>query len=150
MTGKTTGGTVSGGCYCGQIRFEVTMPSRFCSHCHCDNCRRAHGAAFVTWAGFPREQFRITSGQESLVRYRTDTDAIRSFCPTCGTTLLYESPRWPGEVHVVLSNIDAAIDKRPTGHVYVDSKAAWFDITDDLPQYGGTSGMAPKKPEKSG
>jgi hypothetical protein len=146
MGAEKTGGTVPGGCYCGRVRFEVTLPSRFCSHCHCDNCRRAHGAAFVTWAGIRREQFRIAAGEESLVRYRTETGATRSFCRHCGSTLLYEGPRWPGEIHVALSNIDAPIDRLPAEHVYVDHKAAWFEISDSLPQFGGTSGTGPREP----
>ena len=64
--------TASGGCYCGAVRFRVTLPSRFCAHCHCDNCRRAHGSAFVTWAGFVHERFEITSGADALRRFETD------------------------------------------------------------------------------
>jgi hypothetical protein len=92
---------VEGACLCGAVRYELTMPSRFCAHCHCQNCRRAQGAAFVTYAGFKREQVEITGAQD-LQRYETDTGATRSVCRHCGSTLFYEGPRWPGEVHVVL------------------------------------------------
>ena len=77
---------VTGGCLCGAVTFEADLPSRFCAHCHCDNCRRAHGAAFVTWVGFPGVQFRFTKGEANLTRSKTATDATRSFCTTCGTT----------------------------------------------------------------
>lgn len=40
-----------GRCACGRVRFVARFPSRFNAHCHCESCRRAHGAAFVTWAG---------------------------------------------------------------------------------------------------
>ncbi len=138
MSGRTRGG-----CACGAVRFELTLPSKFCAHCHCSNCRRAHGAAFVTYAGFPRDQVEI-SGSEHLTRYLTDTGATRSFCSRCGSTLLYESPRWEGEIHVVLANIEDQIDRPPGAHVYVDHKAAWWEITDELPQLGGESGTEPK------
>ena len=39
------GDRVGGSCLCGAVRFEVTLPSKFCAHCHCGNCRKAHGAA---------------------------------------------------------------------------------------------------------
>ncbi|ANM32433.1 hypothetical protein ABI59_22355 [Acidobacteria bacterium Mor1] len=118
----------------------MTLPSRFCAHCHCNNCRRAHGAAFVTWIGFQNDQVRISCGTELVQRYRTDTDATRTFCSRCGTTLFYEGPRWKGEIHVVLANVDTPVDRKPAANVYVDHRAPWWEITDDLPRYGGESG----------
>jgi hypothetical protein len=125
-----------GSCLCGAVRFELTLPSRFCAHCHCQNCRRAHGAAFVTWAGFEREQVEV-SGAESLARYKTDTGATRSFCSRCGSTLFYEGPRWPEQVHVALANVADPIGREPAVHVYVDHRADWWEITDSLPRRGG-------------
>lgn len=136
-------GTARGGCQCGAVTFELTLPSRFCAHCHCPNCRTAHGAAFVTYAGFEKKQIRL-SGEERLRRYRTGTGATRSFCEVCGSTLFYEGPRWPGEIHVALANIADEIDRAPGAHVYVDHRASWCGIGDDLPQYGGTSGTESK------
>jgi len=136
--------TIEGGCLCGAVRFAVRGPSRFCAHCHCQNCRRAHGAAFVTWVGYPDAQLTLLYGADELARYRTDTDATRSFCRRCGSTLFYAGPRWPGEVHVALANIDGPIDRAPSAHVYVDHKAAWWRISDDLPQRGGPTGVEPK------
>jgi hypothetical protein len=132
-----------GNCLCKAIRFEVDPPSRFCANCHCRNCRRAHGAAFVTWVGYPVEQFRLTAGEENLERYRTDTDATRSFCRICGTTLFYEGPRWENEIHIARAVINGAIEQGPKAHVYVDQKASWHEITDDLPRFGGETGMEP-------
>ncbi len=132
--------TVTGSCYCGEVRFEATLPSKFCAHCHCNNCRRAHGAAFVTWVGFKDEQVRIVSGEERLGRYRTETDATRSFCTTCGTTLFFSSPRWGGETHVTRASIHDPIDREPSSHVYFDRHVPWITIDDDLKRYGGESG----------
>jgi hypothetical protein len=138
------GQVARGACLCGAVQFEVTMPSKFCAHCHCSNCRRAHGAAFVTWAGFAAGQFEIVAGAEHLTRYRTDTDATRSFCAICGSTLTYEGPRWEGEVHVARANIEGDIDRAPGANVYVDHRASWWEISDGLPRFGGESGVEPK------
>jgi hypothetical protein len=140
--------TVEGSCLCGLVQFDVTTPSKFCCHCHCSNCRRAHGAAFVTWVGFRAGQVRILSGGNILIRYQTDTGATRSFCGCCGTTLFYEGPRWVGDIHVVLGNINGEIDRLPAAHVYVDHKAPWWTIRDSLPQYGGKTGNELKKEEE--
>ena len=129
-----------GGCLCGAVRFEVTPPPRFVAHCHCKTCSRAHGAGVVTWAGFPDERFRVSGGEPALRHYRTETDATRSFCSICGTTMLYRSPRWSGEVHVALACLDDSLDELPSGHAYADRAAAWLPILDDLPRFGGEDG----------
>jgi hypothetical protein len=133
----------TGACLCGAVRFEVRLPSKFCANCHCSTCRRAHGAAFVTWVGFPGDQVSITSG-DTLHRYATETGATRSFCTACGSTLFYEGPRWENEIHVARANIEGDIDRPVSGHAYVDHRASWWSISDDLPQYGGDSGVEPK------
>ncbi len=48
------------------------------------------------------------------------------------------------EVHVALANLEGPIDRAPASHVYVDHKAAWWEIADSLPQHGGDSGTEPK------
>lgn len=123
----------------------MQLPSKFCANCYCDNCRRAHGAAFVTWLGFTDDRVQVIEGEEHLRNYKTDTDATRTFCDRCGSTLFYAGPRWSGELHVALSNVEDPVDRKPAAHVYVDHGAAWHVITDDLPQFGGATGMEKKK-----
>ncbi len=135
--------TVGGGCACGAVRFEARLPPRFVAHCHCASCRRAHGAAFVTYAGFPTDAFAWTAGAERLVDWHTDTGATRSFCGTCGSTLVYRSPRWAGEVHLAVAHVDGDLGRAPGAHVYADRAPAWCPITDELPRYGGPSGTEP-------
>ena len=135
--------TVQGSCLCGRVRFEAELPTRFVAHCHCVNCRRAHGAGLVTFAGFPEGQFRITAGEESLTDYLTDTEATRRFCGRCGSTLTYSSPRWPDEVHVAVANLLDPLDQLPTEHAYADRSPDWCPILDDLKQHGGESGVEP-------
>lgn len=147
----------TGGCYCGRVRFEVALPSLWVAHCHCMNCRAAHAAAFVTWAGFAADQFAWTEGVEQLTRFHTPTDATRTFCRVCGTTLTFESPRWKGEVHVAYACFDGVhdgevgqgghdegpLDKRPMVHAYADRAVSWCALSDELPRFGGDSGSEP-------
>jgi hypothetical protein len=90
--------SVPGSCLCGAIRFEVTLPTRFCVHCHCSMCRRNHGAAFVTWFGVPKTSFRVTSGEANLTRYQSSDHGNRSFCSRCGTSLFCELDRDPDTI----------------------------------------------------
>ena len=134
-----------GSCLCGAVQFKVTPPSMYCAHCHCSLCRRAHGAAFVTWAGFRTEQVDIQTGRERLNRYLTESGSTRTFCSCCGSTLFFEGPEYEGEIHVVLANIDEPIDRVPEAHCYVDHGAEWWTIDDLLPQYGGETGLERKE-----
>ena len=73
---------IRGGCLCGAVTFEVTPPTKWCAHCHCTMCRRAHGAAVVTWFGAPSQNFRLVSGAE-LKWHRSSAGARRGFCGRC-------------------------------------------------------------------
>jgi hypothetical protein len=132
-----------GSCLCGEVQFEITPPTRFCAHCHCSYCRRAHGAALVTWVGVPHGQFRFTSGEGRVVRYDSSEKAWRRFCGRCGTMMFFEGERWPGEVHIARATIPGDIDRAPQAHVYFDAGVNWFRIDDHLPKLGGPTGVEP-------
>lgn len=139
MTGKVITAT----CLCKCVRIEATLPAKSIGHCHCDNCRRAHGAGLWTWAAFPQDQIRIAAGRTELVSFVSDTEATRRFCRICGSTLTYESPRWPGLIDISVANFEEPLDAAPSGHVYADRSPDWCAIHDDLPQLGGESGSEP-------
>jgi hypothetical protein len=137
---------IAGGCLCGAVRFEVTPPTKWCAHCHCSLCRRAHGAAFVTWFGVERSQFALLSGADALRWFRSSPPARRGFCGSCGSTLFFESERWPDEVHIALALMDGPIDREPAAHVFFDSRVHWAEPGDHLPRLGGASGTQPIDP----
>jgi hypothetical protein len=136
-------GTVEGGCLCGAVRFRVELPVKWCAHCHCAYCRRAHGAAFVTWVGARASGFRLTTGEAALRWYASSPGARRGFCGACGSTLFFEGDRWPDEVHVVLANIDGEVTVPPRAHVFFDQHVAWVELGDGLPRLGGATGVEP-------
>jgi hypothetical protein len=119
-------GSAIGSCHCGAVRFVARFPSRFVAHCHCAHCRRAHGAAFVTWAGFPASQVEVVAGEDDLATHASSPGVARRFCRRCGTKLFYASDRWPGETHVVLAAFDEPVDRAPSGHAFWDEHAAWL------------------------
>jgi hypothetical protein len=132
-----------GGCLCGAVRFEITLPSKWCAHCHCTMCRRAHGAGFVTWFGMQEDRFRIVRGQEHLTRYASSEGAWRGFCGRCGSTMLFAGERWPGEVHVVLACLEGELDRVPSANVHWDTRVPWIEGVEHLPKLGGESGNQP-------
>jgi hypothetical protein len=116
-----------GGCLCGSVRYRAALPPLWVAHCHCSMCRRAQGAAFVTWVGIADEGFHLLSGSDVLERYRSSPSATRSYCRRCGSPLLFQSTRWPGETHVTLASFDDPTGLEPRAHAYWRSRAPWGD-----------------------
>ncbi len=125
--------TVSGKCECGVVRFEVADEFRYAMNCHCSACRAATGSAFKAFAGIEREKLRITDGSDRLMVFGED-DLNNTRCGACGS-LLFSVVRDGAYVHVALGSLVDEPSIRPTKHIFVGSKAPWFEITDDLPQF---------------
>ena len=132
---------VTGGCLCGAVRFEIELPTLFCGHCHCSMCRQPHGSAFVTWTAVPPERFRYLAGEEQIRQFQSSEEGTRTFCHLCGSQMLCQIE--PDILDIALSALHAPIDRVPESHWYYDSRVTWFEVTDDLPKYGGESGMEP-------
>jgi hypothetical protein len=126
--------TMTGGCLCGAVRFAADPPTLFCLHCHCHWCRRAHGAAFVTWVSVTAEAFRLTQGTDHLVWYASSAQSSRGFCSRCGTTFLFRSALLPEQMHFTLANVDGHIDAAPQVHTFFEARVPWVILGDDLPR----------------
>ncbi len=125
-----------GSCLCNQVAFEIRGPARFMRHCHCSRCRRAYGAAHATNVFYGLEDFHYTRGAEHVQEYRVSGAQYFSttFCRHCGgATARLSPPRGLAIVPAGILDTDPGI--RPMGHIYVGSKADWFDISDGLPQF---------------
>jgi hypothetical protein len=122
-----------GGCYCGAVRYEVADAFLYAANCHCSRCRAATGSAFKPFAGIERDKLLLTSGADKLFLIGEE-DANDTRCAACGS-LLFSVVRDGGYVHVALGSLVDPPSIRPAEHIYVGSKAPWFEITDDLPQH---------------
>ena len=119
----------TGRCLCGDVRFSLTFPSKWVAHCHCAQCRYAHGAAFVTWVGMHEGDVAIDDPNARLSWFdSTPGVAGRGFCSRCGSTLFFRSSRWPGELHVARANVDATVDRAPQVHAFWDSHVTWVAV----------------------
>ncbi len=127
--------SVQGRCFCGNVQFELTFPSDMCGHCHCESCRRSHSAAFVTWTGVPRTQFKFLSGEDQIKKYQSSAVARWGFCSNCGTSFLYEHEQTPDRVWITVASLTGQLDRKPENHVSFEEHVNWFTINDNLPRY---------------
>lgn len=135
---------ISGGCFCGAIQFQIDPPTKFLANCHCSECRRSNGAAFVSWLGVKESQFKITKGQNHLGRYEYPAEtkeASREFCKVCGSPLFFRGARWPGEIHITRACINGSVDRELQAEVFFSDKAEWYDPEKKLTRLGGKSGV---------
>lgn len=125
----------SGQCLCGSIKYEVDQIEPGMAHCHCSMCRKFHGAAFATFGEAFKNNFRWIQGEQLLKSYAADNGTVRQFCSNCGSSMTFASPHFPDLVEFSLGTLDSDIAIKPDAHIFVGSKAGWYDICDDLPQY---------------
>ena len=124
---------LAGKCECGAVRYNVADEFLYASNCHCSRCRAATGSAFKPFAGIEREKLEITNGADGLLIVGEET-LNDTRCAKCGS-LLFSVVRDGAFVHVALGSLVDMPSMRPTKHIFVGSKAPWFEITDDLPQF---------------
>lgn len=110
--------------------------------CHCSRCRRARGAAHGANQFYKLDQLRWLRGEEQVVQFKLP-EAERfgaAFCKRCGG----KTPRATvanGMVVAPAGALDTDPGMRPMAHIFVGSKAPWFEITDSIPQMEGLPPM---------
>ena len=130
---------LQGRCECAAVRFEVNGPVEEVCHCHCSQCRRLHGAAYATFAGVARADFRLLRGTEAIREYASSDSNLRAFCGTCGSTLYVDASTEPDARYLALSTLEGVPELPVAYHQYVASKAPWHEIDDALEKFEGSA-----------
>jgi hypothetical protein len=126
---------LTGGCYCGAVRYETDGEPFHETICHCADCRRIVRAASVAWFTVPRATFRFTRQEPASIR--SSPAVTRRFCGVCGTSLTYESDGAPDEIDVTIASLDDAEAWPPKDHTRVRGKLRWEAVCDGLPAFEG-------------
>jgi hypothetical protein len=124
-----------GSCLCGRVRYRIEGPLGVMMNCHCTDCRKSHAAAFATYVEVPWSGFRFLKGEDHLTTYRAESGTKRSFCRTCGSIVTCWSDEDKLHLEISASTLDTPTDRRPEYHIFVRSKASWYDIKDGRPQH---------------
>jgi hypothetical protein len=125
---------LTGGCLCGDVRFEIDGRVTPVELCHCSVCRRANGSAFFAGVACRADRFRWLRGEELIRRFARPSGYTTHFCGVCGSPV----PRpAPGEPYTTLpaGSLDGDPGTRLLRHIFVGSKAPWYEIADELPRF---------------
>ena len=128
-------GKAVGSCMCGRVAYEVSSDAWLAVYnCHCSRCRKARAAAHTTNGFVAYEDFRWLQGDDNLGTFKLPEAErfTKAFCVTCGSSM----PRArPERVAIPVATLDTALSFPQLKHIFVGSKAPWFEIADTLQQF---------------
>lgn len=128
---------VTGGCFCGAVRYEAEAFLQEAYYCHCRTCQRTSGAPAEIAVLVQPGTLRYTSGQPTF--FQTSAFGERGFCAACGSRLVWQHVGGikPEFTNVSVGSLDDPQSVRPTSHQCVESKLGWYDPSPALPHLRG-------------
>ena len=136
--GTAAGGTVSGRCLCGAVKFTADVAKRDVDVCHCSMCRRWTAGPFM---GLMHEGEVVFDGAESIGVYKSSEWGERGFCKHCGTPLFW---RLSGSNTYSFSAgaLDDQTGLKLTMEIFIDEKPAFYDFANETRRLTGAEAMA--------
>jgi hypothetical protein len=127
-----------GGCACGFVRYRLLSEPLFVHCCHCLNCQRQTGSAFVVNLLIEADRVALLAGApEPVDAPRGDGSTQRIFrCPTCQVAVFSEYGR-PEVRFVRGGTLDDPAGVAPDVHIYTRSKVRWLTLPDAVPSFEG-------------
>jgi hypothetical protein len=129
--------SLTGGCLCGRVRFELSEPAPEAGFCHCTRCQGRTGSGSSAQARIEGGTFALVGGEDVLRSWRHEDGGFEKyFCGECGAHLFSRNPDDPTQMSVRLAAFDGDPGVRPSWRAFVAYAAPWDDIPDDgLPRY---------------
>lgn len=127
--------SLTGECFCGDIRYQIQGPLKDARSCHCSRCRKAFSSQASAYALVDPDDFQWLTGTDLLSTYSSDYGFGLQFCSKCGSTLcgIYEH-----EIHgITLGCLNQDPGIEIGRHIFVGSKANWEVIPDSVTQHLG-------------
>jgi hypothetical protein len=125
-----------GGCACGEVRYRLASDPLFVHCCHCLNCQRQTGSAFVINVLIETDLVELLSGEPRPVDVPREDGSMQTIwrCPTCQIALYsqYTSPRVR---FVRAGTLDDPSSVSPDVHIFTRSKLPWVTLPDAVPAF---------------
>ncbi len=124
---------LTGGCFCGAVRYRLTGAPRRVNICYCLHCRRTSAALLVAWVEMNIGDLIIDSGALGSIESRPGV--TRRFCPACGTPITYQNTATPESIDVSAGSLGDPEAVTPSDHLWCDRAPSWLKLDDGLPRY---------------
>lgn len=124
----------TGGCQCGQVRYELDGAILALFICHCRDCQKQSGSAFGMSLVVPGESFRLTSGTLKTFEVESDSGRVKTcaFCPDCGVRIFNTTS---ARKSIKAGTLDDTSWLQPDAHYWTKRKQQWIALPDDIPCY---------------
>jgi hypothetical protein len=125
-----------GGCACGTVRYRLTARPMFVHCCHCLNCQRQTGSAFVINLLVEAEHVQLVSGDVQPTPAPRDDGSVQTIsrCPSCQVAV-FSDYGWPELKFVRAGTLDDPSAVAPDVHIYTRSKVPWVSLPDGVPSF---------------
>jgi hypothetical protein len=129
--------TFDGGCACGAVRYRMTSPPMFVHCCHCHDCQRQTGSAFVINALIETDRLRLLSGNPEPAGVPTDSGRPHDIhrCPACRTAVWSNYGGRAALRFVRVGTLDDPAALPPDVHIYTRSKLPWVVLPTSVPAF---------------
>lgn len=126
-----------GSCLCGEVKYEVEIYPDKIFNCHCQYCRKAHGAAYATMALANGNSLKIIDPNQKLTEHKNALGGFRAFCAACGSRLMNYGPDKTQYLSISLATIDSDVSFKPVAHCNTESKATWCTPYEGIASFTG-------------
>jgi hypothetical protein len=142
---------LEGGCACGAVRYRLESAPMFVHCCHCLDCQRQTGSAFVLNALIETDRITLLSGEPKSYAMPTDSGRPHDIyrCPDCGTAVWSDYGGRPGLRFVRVGTLDDPSALRPDVHIFTRTKQPWLRLPEDVPAFDVYYDMKKLWPEAS-
>ena len=142
--------TITGGCACGNVRYELQSEPFACGWCHCTTCQRVSGSPGMVFASVRREDFAYVQGRDRVKPLAFTSFAERGFCEDCGSPLTMSYEFQPETIDFTVCSLDDPALTLPEHHIFWASRPDWLEMDDGLPKHDrfrpGTAGLEGTEP----
>jgi hypothetical protein len=127
----------SGACACGAIRYECSAAPLISFNCHCRDCQKTSGSAFLPLIVVPADALKITKGQPKYYAVKADSGRTisRGFCQDCGSTMLGKVAEQPAALAITAGSLDDPSRYQPSADIYISSAQPWDHMNPALPKH---------------
>lgn len=124
---------IEGGCQCGGLRYQVVVAPLMIYACHCANCQRITGSAFVLSATITEASLEFTSGEPRTVEWQSDAGNQRygTYCGDCGCRIAHGQKPSNGILSLRAGTFDDTSWVVPAGHTWTRSAQSWYKFDSD-------------------
>ncbi len=128
---------LEGGCACGTVRYRLTSEPMFVHCCHCKDCQRQTGSAFVLNGLIEADRIELLQGQPEPIPVPTSSGRPHDIhrCPICLTAVWSDYGRRPGLRFVRVGALDEPAAVSPDAHIFTRSKLPWVRLPEDVPAF---------------